>query len=174
MIKKILETNYKNISASKDIGRCLTKHISNQSALVCIGTDKAIVDSLGPLIGTMLSKKNLYIDIYGTLSKPIHALNLKECIEKLDGKNYSNIISLDASLSREKEIGHIEVREGPISPGKGLGKFLPEIGNISIIGIVESSEKEFRNLIEETRLSLIYEMAEVISEGINNAIKEEI
>lgn len=57
MIKKLLETNYKNISASKDIGRCLTKHISNQSALVCIGTDKAIVDSLGPLIGTMLSKR---------------------------------------------------------------------------------------------------------------------
>ena len=36
-------------------------------AIVCIGTDKCIADSLGPLVGTMLTKNNICIDVYGTL-----------------------------------------------------------------------------------------------------------
>ena len=58
------------------------------------------------------------------------------------------------------------MREGSITPGKGIGKFLPEKGDISIIGVVDSSDKEFHDLVQDTRLSLIYEMAEIICEGI--------
>ena len=141
----------------------------NNAAIVCIGTDKCIIDSLGPLTGTLLMKENIKTDIYGTLEKPVHAMNLSEYVKNLKQKNYDCIIAIDACLSNKKNQGIIEVREGSITPGKGIGKFLPEIGDVSIIGIVDSSDKEFHDLVQDTRLSLIYEMAEVISKGLLNA-----
>lgn len=161
-----IEVNYKNSLASLKIGYYLADFLTEDSAIVCIGTDKCIIDSLGPLIGTMLSKKNISIDIYGTLEKPVHAINLVDCIKNIKIKNYKNVLAIDACLSTRKSQGIIEVRNAPINPGKGIGKILPEIGTTSIIGIVDSSDKEFYKLIQETRLSFIYEMAEVITEGI--------
>lgn len=161
-----IEVHYKNSFATIKIGHYLGSLMKNNSAIVCIGTDKCIIDSLGPLTGTMLLKQNLDIDIYGTLEKPVHAINLSEYIKTIKKKNYNRIIAIDACLSNKKNQGIIEIREGPITPGKGIGKILPEIGDISIIGVVDSSEREFHDLVQDTRLSLIYEMAEIICEGI--------
>lgn len=144
--------------------------MNSNSAIVCIGTDKCIVDSLGPLTGTMLSKENLSIDIYGTLDKPVHALNINDYLKTIKKRNYDKIIAIDACLSNKKGQGVIEVREGAITPGKGIGKMLPEIGNISIIGVVDSAERDFQDLLQDTRLSLIYEMSEVICKGISTAV----
>lgn len=165
-----IEVHYKNSFASIKIGHYLGPQLTNNSAIVCIGTDKCIVDSLGPLIGTMLVKHDIALDIYGTLDQPVHALNLNEYIKSIKNKNYDNIIAIDACLSNKKSQGIIEIREGPITPGKGIGKMLPEIGDISIIGIVDSSDREFHDLVQDTRLSLIYEMAETICEGIVNSV----
>ena len=165
-----IEVHYKNSFAAIKIGHYLAEYVYRNSAIVCIGTDKCIVDSLGPLIGTMLMKENLAIDIYGTLEKPVHAVNINEYIKIIKNKNYDNVIAIDACLSSKKNQGIVEVRKGPIIPGKGIGKILPEIGDLSIIGIVDSSDKEFYNLVQDTRLSLIYEMSEVITEGIINAM----
>jgi putative sporulation protein YyaC len=165
-----IEVHYKNSFAAIKIGQYLGSQMNNNSAIVCIGTDKCIVDSLGPLTGTLLSKVNLDIDIYGTLDKPVHAMNIMDYIKIIKKKNYDKIIAIDACLSNKKGQGVIEVREGPITPGKGIGKILPEIGDLSIIGVVDSSDKNFHDLVQDTRLSLIYEMAEIICEGIMNGI----
>jgi len=163
-----IEVHYKNSFAAIKIGDFLAEHMNN-AAIVCIGTDKCIIDSLGPLTGTLLMKENIKTDIYGTLEKPVHAMNINEYIKNLKKKKYDCIIAVDACLSNKKNQGIIEVREGSITPGKGIGKFLPEIGDISIIGIVDSSDKEFHDLVQDTRLSLIYEMAEIICGGVLNA-----
>lgn len=165
-----MEVHYKNSFAALKVGHYLYEYIDKNTAIVCIGTDKCIIDSLGPLIGTMLTKENLYMDIYGTLDKPVHAMNIGEYIKTIKGKGYKNILAIDACLSTKRNQGVIEVREGPITPGKGIGKLLPEIGNVSIIGIVDSSDKDFQNLIHDTRLSFIYEMSEVIRNGILTAV----
>lgn len=165
-----IEVHYKNSFASLKIGYYLADFLDKYSAIVCIGTDKCIIDSLGPLIGTMLSKEKLPIDIYGTLDKPVHAMNINDYIKLIKSKNYDNILAIDACLSIKKNQGIVEVRQGPITPGKGIGKLLPDIGDVSIIGIVDSSDKGFHNLVQETRLSFIYEMSEVITEGILTAV----
>jgi putative sporulation protein YyaC len=173
-----IEVHYKNSFAAIKIGHYLSEYLYNNSAIICIGTDKCIVDSLGPLVGTMLTKKNLAIDIYGTLDKPVHAININEYIKIIRSKNYDNVVAIDACLSSKKSQGIVEIREGSITPGKGIGKLLPEIGDISIIGIVDSNDKEFYNLVQDTRLSFIYDMSEVITKGIltaldmNNIIQE--
>jgi len=161
-----IEVHYKNSFAAIKIGHYLRPQINRSSAIVCIGTDKCIVDSLGPLTGTLLSKENLTVDIYGTLDRPVHALNINDYMKIIRNKNYDRIIAIDACLSNKKNQGIIEVREGPITPGKGIGKILPEIGDLSIIGVVDSSDRDFHDLIQDTRLSLIYEMAEIICKGI--------
>jgi len=165
-----IEVHYKNNFAAIKIGHYIAEHICCNSAIVCIGTDKCIVDSLGPLVGTMLIKENVPIDIYGTLDKPVHAVNIGEYINIIKSKGYDNVIAIDACLSSKKCQGIVEVREGSITPGKGIGKSLPEVGDLSIIGIVDSSDKDFYNLVQDTRLSFIYEMSEVIAEGILTAI----
>ncbi len=165
-----IEVHYKNSFATIKIGHYLGGQMSNNSAIVCIGTDKCIVDSLGPLTGTLLSKENLDIDIYGTLEKPVHAININDYLKIIKKKNYDKVIAIDACLSNKKNQGIIEVREGAITPGKGIGKILPEIGDISIIGVVDSSNRDFHDLVQDTRLSLIYEMAEIICEGIVVAV----
>lgn len=166
-----IEVHYKNSFATIKIGHYIGSLLNNNSAIVCIGTDKCIVDSLGPLTGTFLAKEKLNIDIYGTLEKPVHAMNISDYIKAIKKKNYDKVIAIDACLSNRKNQGIIEVREGPITPGRGIGKMLPEIGDVSIIGIVDSSDKEFHDLVQDTRLSLIYEMAEVISQGIVTGMK---
>lgn len=166
-----IEVHYKNSFATIKIGHYLGPQINSNYSIICIGTDKCIIDSLGPLTGTLLSKENLAVDIYGTLDKPVHAMNINEYIKIIQKKNYDKIIAVDACLSNKKNQGIIEVRNGPITPGKGIGKMLPEIGDVSIIGVVDSSEREFHELVQDTRLSLIYEMAEVICEGIVAGIK---
>lgn len=165
-----IEVHYKNSFATMKISQYLGTQININSAIVCIGTDKCIVDSLGPLVGTMLSKEDLNIDIYGTLDKPVHAMNINDYMKTIKRKNYDKIIAIDACLSNKKNQGIIELKEGPITPGKGIGKLLPEIGDISIIGVVDSSERNFHDLVQNTRLSLIYEMAEIICGGISTAI----
>lgn len=165
-----IEVHYKNSIAPIKIGHFLAEYMNN-AAIVCIGTDKCIIDSLGPLTGTLLKKENIKADIYGTLEKPVHAMNIDEYIKNLRSKDYDCIIAVDASLSNKKNQGIIEVRKGSISPGKGIGKFLPEIGDISIIGIVNSGDRGFQDLVQDTRLSLIYDMAETICRGILNACK---
>jgi putative sporulation protein YyaC len=166
-----MEIHYQNSFAVLKIGHCLSEYLNKNSAIVCIGTDKCIVDSIGPLVGTLLSKKNLKIDIYGTLDKPVQAMNLEEYIKKINLKNYDNILAIDACLSCTKEQGIIEIRKGPVTPGKGIGKILSPIGDFSIIGVDGSSETEFSEIVQQTRLSLVYNMAEIITEGIVTAIQ---
>ena len=57
-------------------------------AVVGIGTDRSTGDSFGPLVGYMLSKCKIYdFDVYGTIVEPVHALNLKETMDKIDTSN---------------------------------------------------------------------------------------
>lgn len=166
-----LEVHYKNSFAALKIGHYLTEYAGRNTAIVCIGTDKCIVDSLGPIIGTMLIRENIDVDVFGTLKEPVHAVNLDDWVRLVNSRDYETVIAVDACLSARKGQGIVEVRHSPVTPGKGIGKRLPEIGDISVVGIVESADKEFYSLVQETRLSLIFDMAEVITAGISNAVR---
>ena len=46
---------------------------------LCIGTDRSTGDSLGPLIGYKLKgKEEADIPVFGTLERPVHAMNLDD------------------------------------------------------------------------------------------------
>ena len=142
----------------------IKEHINTNLIIVCIGTDKCIGDCLGPLVGTILKEDNFPLPVYGTLSEPIHALNIDERLNEIKKLHpNAHIIGIDACLGNEEDIGDIRVRNHAISPGKGVGKELPEVGETSIIGIVDTSEYSDLFFSRSIRLSFVMDMAKSIS-----------
>ena len=77
------------------------------------------------------------------------------------------IIAIDASLGREEHIGLITLGEGPLKPGLGVKKKLPEVGAVHITGIVNSSSNSNHSILQTTRLYLIIQLADVIFNALN-------
>lgn len=136
-------------------------------AILCIGTDSCTGDSYGPLVGHFLSRCTLYdFDLYGTIHDPVHALNLAQTIDRIDLKN-TLVIAVDSSLGVHSKTGYFNVGNTPIKPGSGVGKNLPEVGDIHIEGIVNmKSLLPPLVVLQTTRLSHVYSMAEITARAI--------
>lgn len=136
--------------------------------IVCVGTDRSTGDALGPLVGTNLAKINTdKLHIYGTLSEPVHALNLADTM-KLINQQHQNpyIIAIDACLGQLTSVGYIHVGDGPVKPGAGVNKDLPPVGHMHITGIVNVGGFMEYFVLQNTRLSLVIDLAEVIANAI--------
>lgn len=136
---------------------------------LCIGTDRSTGDCLGPLVGYKLEKivlkENVYV--YGTIEEPIHAKNLEEKIKEINDRfDKPLIIAIDASLGSPKRLNNIIIERGGIKPGSGVNKDLPEVGEISITGIVNIYGFMEFAILQNTRLSTVVKMADVIVGGI--------
>jgi len=142
----------------------IKNYITENAVIVCIGTDKCIGDCLGPLVGTILTENFFPLPVYGTLSSPIHALNIDARLSEIQANHpNASIIGVDACLGDEDDIGEIRIRNYAIHPGKGVGKELPEVGIASVIGIVDSSDNAEFFFSRSIRLSFIMDMAKIIS-----------
>ena len=142
----------------------------NEIIILCIGTDRSTGDSLGPLTGYKMKKsfsrfKNVHI--YGTLDAPVHAKNLEEHIQTIYS-SYKNpfIVAIDACLGKVDRVGFLTVSHGPIKPGAGVKKSLPPVGDIHITGIVNLGGFMEYIVLQNTRLSLVMNMAETISSAV--------
>lgn len=162
-----LKVHYNETLSYYKVAYFLKDYIDSDSIIVCIGTDRCIGDCLGPVVGSMLVDKNFPLKVYGTIASPIHALNLDTNLKLIKKNNpNSKIIGIDACLGDEKSIGEIQARDYPIHPGKGVGKSLPNVGNSSIIGIIDSSDNNELFTNRNIRLNLIIEMSKVITNAI--------
>ena len=136
--------------------------------ILCIGTDRCTGDSFGPLVGhkiSGLSEENVYV--YGTLDSPVHAKNLEENINLIYAThNKPFIIAIDACLGKMEHVGYISIGRGSIKPGSGVSKDLPEVGDYFITGIVNFSGFLEFMVLQNTRLSVVMKMADVIALGI--------
>lgn len=152
----------------------LTKKINKNYesiAVICIGSDRLIGDCYGPLTGHMLSGCDLPgLKIYGTLQKPVHALTISDTLAKIDVQN-TLCIAVDCSVGELDHVGFVGVSYEPVRPGSGVGKNLPEVGDISITGIVASGGLgSFVNL-QNAPLGMIYGIAEKTSKAIEYSYK---
>jgi putative sporulation protein YyaC len=166
-----IKVHYKDILAYYELAYFIKDYIDENTLIVCIGTDRCIGDCLGPLVGTFLKEKCLPLPVYGTISEPIHALNLEKRLAEIRSLHpKANIIGVDACLGDGDCIGEIQGRDYPIHPGKGVGKSLPDVGESSIIGIVDSSDNNELFTNRTIRLNLIMEMSRVIADGVLHAV----
>ncbi|MFQ9510432.1 MAG: spore protease YyaC [Lachnospiraceae bacterium] len=139
-----------------------------QTLFLCIGSDRVTGDSLGPLIGYKLEKFHLPNSfVLGTLKNPVHAGNLHSVLEEIPlFYDEPLVIAIDASIGRRDHIGYITLGNHSIKPGLGVNKKLPDVGNISITGIVGSDSQSDAMILQNTRLSLVMSMADCICNGI--------
>ncbi|MGE5404199.1 MAG: spore protease YyaC [Candidatus Saccharibacteria bacterium] len=145
----------------------LTAEYRSRVAIVCIGTDSNIPDSLGPLIGTMLVEKGLQAPVYGTLDQPLHARNMMNRLNTIRAQIPGYYwLAIDASLGKKEEVGLIEIKKGGLLPGRAFNRNLPLIGDISILGKVGNFKTRYMVPITEGRLGMIYAMARTIANGI--------
>lgn len=165
-----VKVHYKDNLAYYDIAYFLKDYIDDNTIIVCIGTDRCIGDCLGPLVGSFLKEKSFPLPVYGTVSEPIHALNLERRLNEIKTLHpRGNIIGIDACLGDSDCIGEVQGRDYPIHPGKGVGKSLPDVGETSIIGIVDSSDNNELFTNRTIRLNLIMEMSQVIVDALLHA-----
>ena len=142
--------------------------------ILCIGSDRATGDCLGPIIGYKLEKmqyKNLAV--YGTLNKPVHAKNLETTLQKIK-KQHDNpfIIAIDASLGKDKHVGYVTLALGSLKPGIGVDKELPQVGDICITGIVNVTGYLNHMLLQTTRLDTVMQLADFICIGLRYVLRQ--
>lgn len=154
-------------------GTSLNDLFTAPPVIVCIGTDLAVADCLGPLTGSMLQHKTQGTNafIYGTLPAPVTAKEIKymRTFLKETHKN-SPVIAIDAAVGEKGDIGLIKLSDNPLSPGVGANKQLGKIGDISIMGIVAEKSLENYAIFNNTRLNLVYSMSEIISNAISSLL----
>lgn len=155
---------------SDELFALLQKHCPSGHTLVflCIGSDRATGDSLGPILGYKLSRFHLpNTVIYGTLDRPVHAKNLGDIITEIHSKILRPyIIAIDASLGKMNHIGFYTLSTGPLKPGAGVNKNLPAVGDLTITGIVNLSGFLDQMLLQTTRLNVVMQLADRICDGI--------
>jgi len=149
-------------------------HYRRGLVFVCIGTDRSTGDSLGPITGTLLKAQSLRgVHIYGTLENPVHATNLEQMITTLQKEHpLDTIVAVDACLGKSDHIGVITIGHGPLRPGAGVNKDLPPIGNLYITGVVNVGGFMEYFVLQNTRLYLVYRLAELIVSGIQKALHQ--
>jgi putative sporulation protein YyaC len=172
-----LKVLYTDPTASIQLAGRLTEflegvHPSRRIAVVCVGTDRSTGDSLGPLIGSGLSKfHSSSFDLFGTIEEPVHAMNLQFTLDMIHNKiRHPFIIGIDACLGKASSVGCIQVGEGPVHPGSGVSKELPPVGDIHISGVVNVAGFMEYLVLQNTRLHLVMRMADTISRSLFRAV----
>lgn len=139
----------------------------DEICVACIGTDRSTGDSLGPLVGYKLNGSKF--KVVGTLDNPLHAKSLPDFRNSISDKTL--VIAVDACLGRIDHVGHITVHKGSINPGSGVGKDIAPIGDIAITGIVNFGGLMDFLVLQNTRLSVVMKMADIISKGISAVLE---
>lgn len=129
-----------------------------------VGATSSTGDALGPLIGWFLKRKGFTGEYLGDTKSPVHATNLKEKVNDawmraMKRNKFPYIIAVDAAVGRP---GRITVNRGPLKPGAGMGKTLPQVGSVHIMG----GTAHFPFMIWFTDLDQSLEMAETIADGL--------
>ncbi|MBQ9713904.1 MAG: spore protease YyaC [Clostridia bacterium] len=153
----------------------LPEESKSPPVVVCVGSDLAIGDSLGPIVGSMLQYKTQGLNafIYGTLSAPVTAKEipyLREFLRETHTK--SQILAVDAAVGEKGDIGLIKLTDSPLLPGAGANKKLGAVGDIAVMGIVAEKSVSNYGLLNTTRLNLVYTMSEIISDAVANVLWE--
>ena len=150
----------------------------NYSNLVflCVGTNKIIGDSVGPIIGDNLKCiENDFMKVYGTTQNTLNFSNAQEIIKKIYNEYKSPfLITIDAALGNKKEVGNIFIGNGFIKLGNALEKNICFYSDITIKCVVGNYLLNKNQNIEELRnadFGNVITMSKIVSNGIINVLK---
>ena len=138
---------------------------------MCVGTDAVLSDSLGPKVGTILSRYPDKVTVYGMEGDNITASNVGSSYTEIRSKHPdSTVIVIDAAVGREDQIGNIEIFNGGVLPGAATNKDLGKMGDVGIIGIITSKDMDDFYTRREERDVYVSCIAKVIAKAILRAV----
>lgn len=148
--------------------------VGRQIVVVCVGTDRSTGDAFGPIIGSKLqaSVRLPRVSIYGTLDEPVHAVNLASTLEQIHNLHREEpfILALDACLGKFEHVGHLMLEQGPLHPGAGVKKSLPEFGDYTLTGVVNVCGFMEYFVLQNTRLGIVMRMTDVVVESLRTSL----
>lgn len=114
------------------------------------------------------------VEVLGTLDEPVHAVNLGYTLERIQEryKEAPFIIAMDACLGKFDHVGHITVEQGPLRPGAGVKKSLPEFGDLTVTGIVNVSGFMEYFVLQNTRLGIVMKMCDIVVQSLHNSLQK--
>jgi putative sporulation protein YyaC len=139
--------------------------------LVCVGTDRSTGDAFGPIVGSKLANTH-GVQVYGSLDDPVHAVNLATTLEQIQEQHIRRpfILAIDACLGKFDHVGHIIVEEGPLRPGAGVKKSLPEFGDFTLTGVVNVCGFMEYFVLQNTRLGIVMRMTDIVVQALRNSL----
>lgn len=143
---------------------CALLSLGSVPVILCIGSDRVTGDCLGPITGQMLVELGVNAFVYGTLDKPVTALNLRDCISHIKSVHQDKkVLAIDSSVGKLSDVGKIRVAFGSIAPGSADGKNLPKVGDVSITATVTDPVS---TPLGAVRLGIVYSLARSIATRI--------
>ena len=144
--------------------------VDSEVIFFCIGTDRVIGDSLGPIIGSLLVDRFGKDRVYGDLYNNVTYENIEDKINEIKSKNKNPyIVAVDAALSTNENIGKIFVDDG-INFGNSLGRSFNKIGDVGVKVVVgkDYNDPELNfNCLQNIPLSKILNLSKKTFEGIS-------
>ena len=129
--------------------------------VICVGTVRVSGDSLGPIVGDILSKRldgRAYV--YGTTQMPVNGVNLEEWLLAIDCLHKGSIvIAVDAAVGAVQDVGKIRVLFGGVKAGGALNKNLPKVGHIGVTGIVAARQSDNLRALMDVPQDLVAELS---------------
>lgn len=167
----LADIHYQDAGASRALAAALREQFKAEMkgdkylpVFFMVGATSSTGDALGPFIGWFLKRKGFTGEYLGDLNEPVHATNIREKVNEvwmraMKQNKFPYIIAVDAAVGRP---GRITVNRGPLKPGAGMGKNLPQVGSIHIMG----GTAHFPFMIWFTGLDQTVAMAEVVADGL--------
>lgn len=139
--------------------------------IVCIGTDRSTGDAFGPLTGTLLVEAG-FAHVIGTLENPCDSYNLTDKLLRVPAD--ASVMAIDASVGAPLQVGGFTLADGPVQPGRSLGKRLPLVGSCSITGIVCENRANPYAALQTTSLYLVMTMARQLTAAMTEVFFQAI
>lgn len=140
-------------------------YLQREIAVLCIGSVECIGDALGPLVGSELEAAGTRA--FGTLEAPVHARSLTETLRRVrETLRDPIVIAVDACVGNSAEIGNVESWQGSLRAGLALGKPLPEVGDIAVVGIVGADSQANFATLRRAPLPTVMRLSKTISRGL--------
>ncbi len=167
----LLDVHFQDPSAPQRLAAAIAEQFRTQAqpgrhfpVFFLVGATSSTGDSLGPFTGWFLKRKGFRGEHVGDLENPVHATNLRERLSEawtraLRRERLPYIIAVDAAVGRP---GRITLNRGPLTPGAAMGKVLPQVGHVHIMGGMAN----FPFMIWFADLDQTVGMAEVIADGL--------
>lgn len=140
-----------------------------QRVYLCIGSDKLVFDSLGPMTGSMLKNCSRFKHfVYGTMSEPVTALQVEMAIRFIRRFHVgAEVTVVDSAVGKREEIGKIKRFDRGLRPALGIDKEMTVVGDKSIMGIV-CTKDNVKNMSCSIKSKQIYDMAKEVCQIILN------